>query len=483
MNGNIRHALLVSVLALGACAVGPDYKVPDSALVNAPSAKGDFVEAADRSVAPDALPHRWWRLYDDPRLDGFVEQALTENTNLRMANANLERSYALLREAKTLQQPSVALAGGIQYGQTSGEQFLQPITPPLSTDYQGGITIGYDLDLFGRIRRGIEAASANSEAVAAARDLVVTNVAAETSRAYADICGTGLQLATARRSLALQNESLSLTRRLFAGGRATDLDVTRQRQLVNQLAQAVPKIEAAQRGALFRLAALTGKLPAQIDTKLESCAAPPRLTQPLPIGDGATLLKRRPDIREAEREVATASAEIGVATADLYPTIVLGVSAGSVGITEDFLKSTTNFWNIGAQLSWQANQSAARAKIAAANAAAKLALANFDGVVLAALRDTETALTVYTHDLRSESSARAARDDAQTAVQQALLLQRGGRATALSVLDAQRTLASTEQSLAQLESAISDDQVAVFLALGGGWETDDAAGDRAANGR
>jgi NodT family efflux transporter outer membrane factor (OMF) lipoprotein len=459
-----------SLLLLGACVVGPDYRVPEQAIVNAPAAKGAFIASADPAVSQAPLPPSWWRLYSDARLDALVEQALQANTNLRMADANLERSHALLREARTMRQPSVAVAASIEDAQLSGEEYLLPITPPRSTYYETGLTVGYDLDLFGGIRRGIEAATADGEAVEAARDLVRVNVAAETARAYASACGLGLQVSAARQSLALQRQSLELTQELARLGRATDLDVTRSRQLVDQLMSGIPGLEAGRRNALYRLAALTGRPPSQFDMDLEDCVTPPRITRPLPIGDGATLLKRRPDIRGAERQLAAATAGIGVATSQLYPDIRIGLSAGSIGATSDAFTSPTNFWSLGSLLTWQVNQSAARARIAAAQASAKIALARFDGTVLAALTETESALDTYVHDLQRESSAEAARDDAARVEHDAERLEAGGRATALTLIDAQRTLAAAEQSLAQLKSAISEDQVAVFLALGGGWE-------------
>jgi outer membrane protein, multidrug efflux system len=472
----------LTVMVVDACTVGPNYKVPDRALVNAPAAKGAFVESGDPGLDAAALPPNWWRLYDDPKLDALVQQALTANTDLRMADANLEQSEALLREAKTLRQPSVAVAGSLAYSQLAGEQYLQPITPPRSGYYESEVTVGYDLDLFGGIRRGIEAARANDEAVEAARDLVRVNLAAETARAYADACGAGLQLEAARRSLALQRQSLDLTRELMRGGRTIDLDVTRSQQLVDELIGVIPSLEAARRNALYRLAALTGRVPSQFDRDLEDCATPPRLRQPLPIGDGAALLKRRPDIREAERQLAAATAQIGVATAQLYPDIALGLGAGSIGTTATALTKPTNFWQIGPVLNWQANQNAARARIAAANASAKGALAHFDGAVLKALDDTESALNLYVHDLQREQSVKDARDDAAKVEREAEELESRGRATALDVIDAQRTLASAEQSLAQLEAAISTDQVAVFLALGGGWQgAGSADGETASN--
>jgi multidrug efflux system outer membrane protein len=473
MSSAIRRALLcvLSVIGIDACTVGLNYKMPDRALVNAPAAKGAFLASGNSNVTSQALPPNWWRLYNDRKLDALVQQALMANTDLRMADANLERSNALLREAKTLREPSIAVGASVEYAQLAGEKYLMPITPPRSAYYEGQLTVGYDLDLFGGIRRGIEAARANDEAVEAARDLIRVNVAAETARAYADACGAGLQLEAAKRSLALQQNSLDLTGQLFQGGRAIDLDVTRSRELVDELIGVIPTLEAGRRNALYRLATLTGRPPSQFDRDLEDCATPPRLMQPLPIGDGGTLLKRRPDVRKAERELAAATAEIGVATAQLYPDIAIGIGAGSIGTTATALTSPSNFWQLGSIVNWQANHSAARAEIAAANASAKLTLAQFDGAVLKALAETESALNVYVHDLQREDSLKAAREDAARVEHEAEQLEVGGRATALEVIEAQRTLASAEQSLAQLETAISADQVAVFLALGGGWES------------
>jgi multidrug efflux system outer membrane protein len=181
------------------------------------------------------------------------------------------------------------------------------------------------------------------------------------------------------------------------------------------------------------------------------------------VEDGAALLKRRPDVREAERLLAASTAEIGVATAQLYPDIQLGLSGGSIGLAKDAFTSPTNFWNLGIVVNWQANQDAARARIDAANAQTKLALAQFDGTVLGALREAEAALNSYVHDLQKEHSAIAARDQARTAADYARRLQLGGKVNQLAVLDAQRTLASAELSLAQLQAGISDDQVAIFL--------------------
>jgi outer membrane protein, multidrug efflux system len=460
----------VLAVALTACTVGPVYKVPPSAMVNNAGAQGTFVSGNKPAFTADQLPPQWWRMYDDPKLDAYIAQALKANTDLRIAEANLERSYAELKETRSQKQPSVSFGGQLEYTQLSGEQYLQPSRPPVNTDYDAGLTVGYDLDLFGGIRRGIEAANANSDAVRAARDLVRVNVVAQTTRAYADACGYGLELKAARNTLALQKQSLALTQQLKDGGRAIDVDVNRSRQIVDQTQESIPVLEASQRNALYRLATIMGKPPSAYAADLEQCTAPPRLNKPLPIGDGTALLKRRPDIREAERQLAAATADIGVATAALYPDVAIGASGGSNGAASDGFTAPTNFWGLGLVVNWQLNQSAARARIAAAKASAKGALANFDGVVLGALQDTESSLNVYSHDLQREASAQASRDDAARVEQETQHLFAGGRATSLEVVDAQRTLASAEFSLAQVKVAISDDQTNVFLALGGGWE-------------
>jgi NodT family efflux transporter outer membrane factor (OMF) lipoprotein len=461
--------LLTTSVLLTACKVGPNYRRPDAALINTDTAKGSFVGATNAAVSEDQPPDAWWQLYDDPRLDEWVREALSSNTDLRKADANLARSRASVQEVRALRQPNVGVSAGIQYTQLAGEQYLQRITPPVDTYYDTELTVAYDLDLFGGIRRGIEAAEADDEAVEAARDLVRVNVVAETLRAYADACGAGQQLTAAQNTLHVQTESLALTQRLYQGGRATTLDVIRIRQLVDQQIGTIPPFEAARRNALFRMATLTGKPPAEYHRELESCNKTPRLLRPLPVGNGAELLRRRPDVRGAERQLAAATASIGVQTAALYPDIVIAAPLGSLGAVRDAYTSPTNFWGIGSLVRWQANQNATRARIAQAQASAGLALANFDGVVLAALGDLEVALNNYAHDLaREDSSAQAVKDAAQ-ALEDAERLEVGGRATSLTVVDAQRAYATAEQTLAQLETSISNDQIAIFLALGGGW--------------
>jgi NodT family efflux transporter outer membrane factor (OMF) lipoprotein len=467
-------ALIAAALGLGGChPVGPDYNLPNSAVSNAPTAVGGFVGSGQPAVTTGAGPDRWWVLFADERLNRLVEQALAANTDLRVAGANIARARAALAVAEDSRIPQTKIEGGFEYGQIAGEEYLQPRSPPASGLYDTSFGVSYQVDLFGQIKRGIEAAKADADAAQAAYDVARMTVAAETVRAFVDACAAGHELTVARHSLDLQKRSFDLTRRLVQAGRGSALDLTRSQAQVEQFRANIPQLEAQHRTALYRLAVLAGRPPAEFPKDVDGCAAEPTLSAPIPVGDGAALIRRRPDIRQAERQLAAATARIGVATADLYPKIIFGASLGSVGDINDFLSGPTMNYGIGPLISWEfPQQNLARARIKAAEAGADAAFATFDGKVLGALRETESALTVYGKDLDRAAALRAARERAAQARSQADSLFSAGRQDALTNIDAQRVLASSDQALAQAESRIAADQVALFLALGGGWQTD-----------
>jgi NodT family efflux transporter outer membrane factor (OMF) lipoprotein len=472
----VQTALGALVLcAVGCRTVGPDYRgPPPTAVVNNAVSNGPFLSAGEAAFSSESLAGPWWRLYESPELDALVNEALAANTDLRMAAANLERSQELLRETKAAREPRAEINFDPSYQQLSPESYLHSGALPPYGLYDTGVSVSYELDLFGRLRRAVEAASADDEAVRAAYDLTKVTVAAETARAYADVCSAGEELQVARRSLELQVQTMEITRRLFEAGRAPSLNFTRSSGQVAQIKATIPALEAQRSNGLYRLAALTGRPPAAYPRSVDSCASAPRLRQPIPIGDGAALLRRRPDVRAAERELASSTARVGVATANLYPHVTLGASIGSTGVIQDFLTTPTNRWGLGVGIHWQANQSVVRARIAQASADGKLALAQFDGVVLTALRDTESALDAYSRDLQREENLAVAQARAREAEQQARRLYVGGKIDFLPLLDAERSLASADSALAASHAQIAADQVAIFLALGGGWEQDAA---------
>ncbi|HDR9072378.1 transporter [Burkholderia vietnamiensis] len=468
---SVRKAWIAALgLALAACAeVGPDYRVPPAALANAPAASGAFVAGATAaSNAP--LPARWWRLYDDPALDALIERALASNVDLRAAQANLERSSALLAAARTAREPSAGFDASTNYTQQSAAAVLSHVEPPRHEIYNIGFTMSYDLDLFGGIRRGIEAASADHEAVATARDLVRVNVAAEVARAYSDLCNAGNRIDVLQRAIALQQQRLALTRQLIANGRAPSFEAQRDSSAIDDSRAALAPLQARRLNAAFRLATLMGEPPENYDRALLSCRKPLELAAPIPSGDGRALLARRPDVRAAERRLAASTARIGVETAALYPDIKLGASIGSTGGAAAFLTPLTNRFAVGPMVTWDLHRSAIRDRIDAARADSRASLAHFDATVLTALRETETSLNTYAAALERLQRLQAARDAARDVMERTDELRHGGRVGGLVALDARRTWLAAETAVAAARQQVNDDQIATFLALGGGWQ-------------
>lgn len=415
------------------------------------------------------LPDHWWKLFKNPVLDDLVRQALAANTDLRQAEANLERSYALLDARGASRELQGGLAADTSYAQRSAEADLSHVKPPTREIYNAGVTVSYDLDLFGGLRRGIEAASADTEAAVAARDLARVNVAAETTRAYVDICNAGYQQDMLDRSIALQVRGIELARTLVRYGRAVPYELDRRQGTLDASRARLPRLAARQRNALLRLTALQGKVPAEADLGLLSCHSPLELAQMVPVGDGRTLFKRRPDIRMAERRLAAATARIGVETAALYPDIRFGATLGSTGAAADILSPLTNRFGIGPSISWTINRHAARARVDEAEAQSRMELAAFDGVVLKALREVETALNSYAAGIDQQQSLEFARQETARVARQTERLRRGGKIAELPVIEAERDLMTAEQAAADGRVAMSEDQIALFLALGGGW--------------
>jgi len=459
-----------SALALAACAVGPDYKAPQSA--SAPAAAGPFVSANGPAVSLAPVAADWWRLYDDPVLDGLVADALANNTDVRVAVANIARARAALRGARSDRLPQGEIGAGANYGRNPESQRL-PGADREDWTVDVGANISYEVDLFGRVSRSIEAARGDTEAAEANADAVRVIVAADTTQAYADAASGAARLDVARRIIGLLDQQVKLTERRKEVGMATGLDLARITTLRDQRAADIPSIEAERQAALFRLATLTGRAPAALPAIAADRNISLEITDPIPVGDGAALLKRRPDIRAAERRLAADTARIGVATADLYPRITLGGSAGSTGTGfGDVFGGGPLRWLLGPLLNWAfPNQEPARARIAAAEADTQASLAEFDGTVLRALEETETALSSYARSLEQRQALRAARDQAERAARIVRAKRQEGASDSLEWLDAERTFAETEAVLAAQDGQISRRQVALFRALAGGWSS------------
>ncbi|MBO9623339.1 MAG: TolC family protein [Sphingomonas sp.] len=467
-----RFAPVLTATLLAGCTAGHDYRRPPQAIADNPAATGAFLGAAERPYTAAPLPDHWWRLYQDPTLDRLVTEAIAHNTDLRVAAANIAHANAARDLIEDAGKPQTGIQVAPGYAQRSAEEEMVPGAPlPSALVYSAGASVSYQLDLAGQVRRAIEAADADVAATHAAYDAVKVTVVADTTRAYLDACSAGREVQVAQRSLELQQRTTALTGKLVRAGRGISLDTTRSHVQEEQVRATLPTLLGAKQVALYRLATLTGHPPVAFDHIVAACSAEPHLTRQIPIGDGAQLLRRRPDVRRAEFELHAATARIGVAEAELYPHVTLGASLGSVGLMRNAFSSDTYKFSLGPLISWEfPNRGRVRARIAGAQAEADAAFARFDGAVLAALRETETALTVYARDLDRRAALRQARDQAAQAAGDAEKLFRAGRTGFLPVLDAQRTLIGTEQTLAAADSRLAADQVQLFLALGGGWQ-------------
>jgi NodT family efflux transporter outer membrane factor (OMF) lipoprotein len=451
--------VLLSALLLSACAVGPDYRAPT------PPAAGAFV-AAGPAVSAEAPRPDWWRLFADPQLDALVARALEANRDLAAAQANLERVRASLSETRAARLPGTTLSASAQRVRVQN-----PVTGAFeeADAFSAGFDVAYEVDLFGRVGRAVEAARAEAGGAEALLDGVRLTVAAETARAYADACAANAQLAVARRTLELQRDTLDLTSRQLQAGRGTGLDVAGAGAQFEATQASLPPLEAARDAALFRLSTLVGVVPAEAPAAARTCATIPRVNGPIPVGDGAGLIARRPDVRQAERALAAATARVGVATAALYPSITLGGNIATVANDAGDLGQDFQF-SLGPLISWRfPNIVAARARVRQAGAAADQSLAQFEGAVLGALSETETALSAYARALDRRAALVRARDRSAEAVRLARMRNEAGRDSFLVVLDAERTLASLEAQLAQSEAAVTTAQVVLFKALGGTW--------------
>jgi len=464
-------AFLATVLwLLCACTVGPDYHAPP-----APSgATAPLVSLNPAAETPTTPPDDWWRLYSDPLLDRLIAGAFAANADLDAAEANLSGARAVLEAARAGRYPATTASAGAIYGRDAVTDEILELTgrnPKTTWIFDDILDVSYEVDLFGRVRRSIQAARADAQVAAAARDGLRVTVAAETTRAYAQICTLGEEIAVARRSLDLVTREAQIVAARREAGAGSEFDVVRAQELVADVRATIPPLDGQRRSALFELTALLGRTPVNAAIDAERCVTAPRLVALIPIGDGAALLKRRPDVRQADRRVAAATALIGVATADLYPRISLtGLYGGAAASLGALTTQAGLTWGVGPSISWSfPNQSAPRARVRQAEANVAAVLAQFDSVVLQALKEVESALAAYSAEL----DRRQAIGDVQEKAHRALDMAHGqfiaGSISTLDLLTSEESVVTADAAAAASDAALVGDQISVFKALGGGW--------------
>jgi NodT family efflux transporter outer membrane factor (OMF) lipoprotein len=469
-----RISIAPALLALAACSVGPDYVKPSPGMPGDWSEKGTELDpATSRVTAKAAAVAEWWKTFKDAELTSLVERAAKSNLDLQLAESRIREARGLRGITAGALLPELGTTGA--YARNRGSEHVPlPGAGRQSNFYQAGFDASWEIDVFGGIRRGVEAADAQVDASVEARRDVLVTLLAEVARNYIEVRGLQAQIGIARQNLEAQKKTLELTQARFQVGRAAELDVVRAQAQVSTTSSEIPLLESQRIQATHRLGVLLGGEPASLRQELLAAGAIPAPPPEVPVGLPSELLRRRPDLRRAERELAAATARIGVATADLYPKFSLtGFFALESINASDFVKWGSRAWSVGPTIQWSIFQGGRiRARIEVENARQEQAAIVYERSILVALEEVEDALIAYA----KEQAHRAELSDAVKANAKAVDLanQRYGQGLVdfLNVLDAQRSLYLSQDALVQSERRISEHLVALYKALGGGWEAD-----------
>lgn len=462
------HHLMTSIVLaqlLGCAAVGPEHKVPEI-----PLGQG-WLSTADSRTETATLA-RWWKTLGDPELERLVELALARNLDLRQAEQNIEASRAMLSRAEALSSPTLKASGSTQRSRTSlnGPEY-NPQRSPNQTVSDAGLDASWEIDLFGSLRRQRESAEASLKMSEAEAKGLRLSIAAETARTYLLMRGAQRELAARQASVEALTRILELVRRRQQAGDLPNSEVERAQARLDQAKAALPAIEARRQTAAIALGLLTGGLPESRIELADSQGAEVELGT-VPVGQRADLLRRRPDIIAAERKLAAATADTGTATAELFPKLTLSASAGFRALGgKNLFEEDSQRGSIGPLIAWRIlDGGRVRAEIRASEARQQAAAIGYEKAVLSAISDAEKALDQYGHTRQSLVAQEQA--FASTGRSTAILRQRYklGDTSLAELLDAERELSDQQAALAQLKTSAASDLVALYKALGGGWE-------------
>ena len=473
-----RVAIAGLIFLAAGCSVGPNYEKPD---LRVPAG---WQEAQQSGVdTKSAELTRWWTKFNDPVLDSLVDRAVKSNLDLRLAEARIREARASRVVTASGAWPTVDVSGSYTRNRSSENAFGVPtqgavITPPggINLDqnlYRSGFDANWEIDVFGGVRRSVEAADATIDATVEDRRDVLVTLLGEVATNYVDLRGFQRQLAVARANLKTQQDTLELTQVRFQAGLASDLDVAQQEAQVNTTASQIPTLESGLKQAAYALDVLLGLQPGALWGELAKETEIPVLPAEVLVGLPSDLLRRRPDIRRAERQLAAATAQVGAATADLFPKFFLTGVAGLQSISaSDWISGGSRFWSIGPRITWPVfDAGKIRANIEIRNAQQEQALTLYEKSILNAFRDVETALVNYANEQARNQSLTEAVIANRRAVAMANELYIRGLNDFLNVLDTQRSLYVTESALTQSQATMATNLVALYKALGGGWET------------
>ncbi len=465
--------ILLGLTLFAGCMAGPNFKPPSPELPDHWAGPAPEATPAGQDLA------NWWTVFDDPVLSSLEARAVESNLDLKQAVSRIRQARAAVRLAGAGITPTVNATGDYRHSRSPGAQTASSTNGGIgairggniSDQYQTGFDAGWELDIFGGVRRGIEAANADLQAAVESERDVLVSLTAEVGADYINLRTLQQQIAIAGRNLAAQEHTAELTRKRFSAGFAGALDVANAEAQVATTSARIPTLEASARQTIYSLSILLGRDPAALVPELSPEQAIPSAVPAVPVGVPSDLLRRRPDIRLAESQIHAATARIGVATADLFPKFTL---SGTVGFQAADFGSMFNwvqrFWSIGPGISWAAfDGGKTRANIEIQKALQEQSVLAYRQTVLTALQEVENALIASAkEEAHYKALARAVAAD-QKAVKLATLLYTQGETDFLNVLTAQRALFATEDALTQSAGTLSINLAALYKALGGGW--------------
>lgn len=473
----------VALLPLG-CSVGPDFKRPDP---QTPAHWSSAAASSAISTEPQAIVD-WWSTFHEPILSSLIERSASSNLDLRAAVLRITEARAQHDVAAAAFWPSLDANASFTRQRLSektatGAAFTGlgninipgvPVAgfPNPYNQFQLGASASWEVDLFGRVRRSVEAANADLQASVEDQHAVFVSLCADVARAYIELRGAQLRQEVTDRSLATQREIYDLTRQRRAVGLTTEFDVANAGAQLDSTQAQVPQLDSEVTQDINQLSLLLGREPGALSRELTVVRAVPQVPPVLPVGLPADLARRRPDIRQAEARLHAATARIGVAVGDLFPRLTLSASAGTQSETSaDLLKWASRFGSIGPTFDLPIFDGSRWASVRLQNVKAQEAALDYEHTVLSALHEVENALVAYTADRDRGVSLAKAVEESRDALSLARQRYSSGVANFIDVLDAERTLQQNELSLATNTTAAATAAVAVYRALGGGWET------------
>ena len=463
------------LLVLHGCTVGPDYHRPNAA---APAQWAETLSGGETNDATSIAA--WWNEFHDRELNALIGRAVQSNLDLKIAVSRVREARAQYREVSAEFWPSADVSGAYQRQKQSQNQpiigeFPLPANIPFENNvYQAGFDASWELDVFGGVRRAKESAQAEVAAAEFGRRGVLVTLIGEVARNYVDARGYQQRLSIARENIAAQEEALSITQDRFQHGLTSELDVQQASTLLSSTRAEIPALESLLQTSIHRLGVLLGQPPGALLTELPTVAPIPNAPPEVPVGLPSQLLLRRPDVQRAERQLAAANAQIGVAKADLFPKFSLTGAAGYQSISaSDWFAGGSRFWSLGPTVQWNIfDAGRIRANVKVQNARQEQALSSYEKTVLSAFEEVENALVAYAKEQVRRRELADAVKSSRESLRLANQLYSNGLANFINVLDAERSLYQAEDQLVQSDRAVSANLISLYKALGGGWETE-----------